>query len=224
MNIYQKLGVVQGRITVPKSKYNTFGNFKFRSSEDILSSVKPLLQEVGAIITLSDKVKIIEGRFYIIAKAKFVDIETGQSVVTKAMARETESKAKFDSAQLTGSASSYARKYALNGLLAIDDNQDSDSWSGDSVSNDVPPEPPIQLYGVSVEPVVGVYGGEAGSVAANTNQARVEPQEDILTLAKRKGVYAKGYLQKYGVKTFSELSPSSKAAIIQELKGLPDKQ
>ena len=127
MNVYEKLMTVQAKLRAPKGQYNSFGKYSYRSCEDILEALKPLLAEVGAIVNISDEVKLIGDRFYVEATAMFLDCETGDSVVARASAREDETKKGMDLAQVTGSVSSYARKYALNGLFAIDDNKDSDA-------------------------------------------------------------------------------------------------
>ena len=127
MNVYEKLMTVQTKLRAPKGQYNQFGHYSYRSCEDILEALKPLLAEVGAIVNVSDEVKLIGNRFYVEATAMFIDVETGDSIVARASAREDESKKGMDLAQVTGSVSSYARKYALNGLFAIDDNKDSDA-------------------------------------------------------------------------------------------------
>ena len=127
MNVYEKLMTVQTKLRAPKGQYNSFGRYSYRSCEDILEALKPLLAEVGAIVNVSDEIKLIGDRFYVEATAMFLDCETGDSVVARASAREDETKKGMDLAQVTGSVSSYARKYALNGLFAIDDNKDSDA-------------------------------------------------------------------------------------------------
>ena len=127
MNVYEKLMTVQTKLRAPKSQYNSFGRYSYRSCEDILEALKPLLAEVGAIVNVSDEVKLIGDRWYVEATAMFLDCETGDSVVARASAREAETKKGMDDSQVTGSVSSYARKYALNGLFAIDDNKDADS-------------------------------------------------------------------------------------------------
>ena len=127
MTAYKKLLEVQSRLKAPKSQRNTFGNYNYRNCEDILESVKPILKEVGAIIVLSDELVLIGERYYIKATANFIDIESGSGIGNTAYAREEEVKKGMDGSQITGASSSYARKYALNGLLAIDDTKDSDT-------------------------------------------------------------------------------------------------
>lgn len=125
--ILKKLNKVQTELKAPKSQYNKFGGYNYRNCEDILEAVKPILKEVGAIIVLSDDIVPVGDRYYIKATAKFIDIDNAETVENQALAREEEIKKGMDGSQITGAASSYARKYALNGLLAIDDTKDADT-------------------------------------------------------------------------------------------------
>lgn len=127
MNIYEKLAAVQQELKAPKDKKNTFAGYSYRSAEGILEAVKPVLKKYGALIILFDNIEAIGGRFYVKATAQFVDPEEGAQVSTTAYAREAEDKKGLDQSQITGTASSYARKYALNGLLLIDDTKDPDT-------------------------------------------------------------------------------------------------
>jgi hypothetical protein len=126
-NVYMKLVEVQSKLKAPKSQFNKFGNYAYRNCEDILEALKPLLNEVKAIVNISDEIILIGERYYVKATVKFIDAETGEVVEASAMAREEETKKGMDASQLTGSTSSYARKYALNGLFAIDDTKDADT-------------------------------------------------------------------------------------------------
>ena len=126
-NVYLKLVEVQNKLKAPKNQFNKFGNYAYRNCEDILEALKPILLEVKAVVNISDEVVLVGERYYIKATVKFIDAETGEVVEASAMAREEENKKGMDSSQLTGSTSSYARKYALNGLFAIDDTKDSDT-------------------------------------------------------------------------------------------------
>lgn len=126
-NVYLKLVEVQNKLKAPKNQFNKFGNYAYRNCEDILEALKPILAEVKAVVNMSDEVVLVGERYYIKATVKFIDAETGEFVEASAMAREEENKKGMDSSQLTGSTSSYARKYALNGLFAIDDTKDSDT-------------------------------------------------------------------------------------------------
>jgi len=127
MNVYSKLLTVQQKLKSPKNQFNSFGKYNYRSCEDILEGLKPCLDEVKAVVIISDEVIFIEGRFYIKATVRFIDSETEQLIENCAYAREEAEKKGQDSAQVTGSVSSYARKYALNGLFCIDDTKDSDA-------------------------------------------------------------------------------------------------
>lgn len=123
--LLQKLIDVQGKLKAPKGQYNNFGKYKYRSCEDILEAVKPLLVERGLLLTIKDEVLMVGERYYIRAIAAITD--GTNSIEAVAFAREEETKKGMDSSQVTGAASSYARKYALNGLFCIDDNKDSDT-------------------------------------------------------------------------------------------------
>lgn len=125
--LYGRLRCVQRDLKAPKNQYNSFGKYRYRSCEDILEGVKPILQEYGCAIVLSDTIEQIGDRFYVKATATFYDCDTGESVSNTAYARESDDKKGMDASQITGTASSYARKYALNGLLLIDDTKDADT-------------------------------------------------------------------------------------------------
>jgi hypothetical protein len=127
MNIYEKLMKVQQTLKAPKNQFNSFGKYHYRSCEDILEGLKPCLKEVKAAVTIDDEIVEIGGRVYVKATAKFHDAESGVCIINTAYAREPETKTGMDLAQLTGATSSYARKYALNGLFMIDDNKDADT-------------------------------------------------------------------------------------------------
>jgi hypothetical protein len=126
-NIYEKLHIIQTTLKANKGQYNAFGKYKYRSCEDILESVKPLLVQTSTILVVSDELIMIGDRYYVKATAKLQDTEADVYVDSVGYAREEESKKGMDSSQVTGAASSYARKYALNGLLCIDDNKDADA-------------------------------------------------------------------------------------------------
>ena len=127
MNIYEKINKIQVELKAPKSQRNNFGNYNFRNCEDILEALKPLLLREKIIIQLSDELVQTGDRFYIKATATLIDVENGEKHSATAFAREELSKKGMDGSQITGASSSYARKYALNGLLAIDDTKDSDT-------------------------------------------------------------------------------------------------
>lgn len=122
-NIIEKLTEIQKKLNAPKNQRNNFGNYNYRSCEDILQAVKPLL--VDSVILVSDEIQLIGDRFYVKATATFKT--DSDQISVSAYARESFDKKGMDAAQITGATSSYARKYALNGLLLIDDNKDADS-------------------------------------------------------------------------------------------------
>lgn len=127
MSVYEKLSKVQSELKAPKGQYNSFGKYKYRSCEDILEAVKPLNAKHGVVLTVGDEVVEISNRFYVKATATFVDIESGEKIINTALAREDDAKKGMDGSQITGTASSYARKYCLNGLFCIDDTKDADT-------------------------------------------------------------------------------------------------
>lgn len=125
MSIYEKLLSVQSELKAPKGQYNSFGQYKYRSCEDILEAAKPICIKNGLCLILTDSIEFIGNRYYIKATAIITDGES--KMETTAYAREDEIKKGMDGSQITGSASSYARKYALNGLFNIDDAKDADT-------------------------------------------------------------------------------------------------
>ena len=128
MNIYQKLVLLQNELKAPKSQRNTFGNYNYRSAEDILEAVKPLLKKYNLAQFISDSIINVADRNYVEATITLVNVENPlEQIIVSASAREEEVKRGCDASQITGSSSSYARKYCLNGLYAIDDTKDSDA-------------------------------------------------------------------------------------------------
>lgn len=123
--LHEKLVAIQSELKAPKGQTNNFGKYKYRSCEDILEAVKPLLKEHNCTLTLSDEIVMVGTRFYVKAMAWLTD--GGSERVVTAFAREEEDKKGMDGSQITGAASSYARKYALNGLFCIDDTEDADT-------------------------------------------------------------------------------------------------
>lgn len=130
----KELNTIQSLLKAPKEQYNKFGNYKYRNCEDILEAVKPLLFSQSCTLTISDEIVMIGTRYYVRATATIKNAN-GETETTTAYAREDESKKGMDASQITGSTSSYARKYALNGLFCIDDTKDSDSLDNECQSN-----------------------------------------------------------------------------------------
>lgn len=126
-HVYGKLMMIQQELKAPKGQYNSFAKYNYRSCEDILEAVKPLCIKNNATLLLNDAVQEVSGRFYVVATATLIDTKSGDSVSANAYAREPQDKKGMDDSQITGMASSYARKYALNGLFCIDDTKDADT-------------------------------------------------------------------------------------------------
>lgn len=137
LTVHEALPLIQRELKAPKGNYNSFGKYKYRSCEDILEAVKPILSKYGIFILLTDEIVYIEGRFYVKATVRLMGASES-SISVSAYAREDETKKGMDGAQVTGACSSYARKYALSGLFAIDDTADSDALNKESTVTPVP--------------------------------------------------------------------------------------
>lgn len=163
-NVYQRLSAVQNELKVPKGQKNTFGGYSYRSAEDILEAVKPVLKKHELILTISDELEVRGDRYYIKATARVVCLDFVSSSAIPGLAeahgyaREEETKKGMDGSQITGAASSYARKYALNGLFNIDDTKDADTDAHHKVTHQEPAkraETPLVAKSSGTEP-----GGE----------------------------------------------------------------
>lgn len=183
-----RLLAVQTELKAPKGKYNSFGKFKYRSCEDILEAVKPLLAKFGLMLTLSDEVVNVFERVYVKATATLTDGK--QSLTVSAYAREAEKKTGMDDSQVTGTASSYARKYALNGLFLIDDTKDADT----DEYHDMVKTEEVKAQTISREKALAL--GE---------------------LCKEKGVKADIVCARYGVNTFMEMTEEIHAKAVSAL-------
>ena len=151
-SILKKLTSIQCELKAPKNQYNSFGKYNYRNREDILEGVKPLLLKHSCTLLESDSVVNIGNRFYVEATARIYCSETGEFLETKSLAREEETKKGMDGSQITGSSSSYARKYALNGLFAIDDVKDADSMDNKR-EEPIKQLPPVQQKPKPIENV-----------------------------------------------------------------------
>lgn len=199
MNAYTKLFNIQQKLKAPKNQFNKFGGYAYRSCEDILTALKPLLNEQQVILLINDEVIEVGGKNYIKATVKFIDIETGESVENSALAREDEDRKKMDSPQITGSCSSYARKYALNGLFMIDDVKDSDATNKhgkDEPKAKAPVEGPKEKVFAGPESekanVKNIWTKEA---AKNDNVVpldREDPSDKVITNTEVKFIYSRG--------------------------------
>lgn len=171
MTIYEKLAKIQSTLKAPKGQYNSFGKYKYRNCEDILEAVKPLLAEVKAVIVIGDELELIGSRFYVKATARFIDCETDAQITNTAYAREEDTKKGMDGSQITGASSSYARKYALNGLFAIDDTKDSDTTNGmpDQQSNQQNQQPANTAAQLMAEQHYNILIRACGNAQMNGN-------------------------------------------------------
>lgn len=135
LNVWQKLTRVQVELKAPKNQYNSFGKYKYRSCEDIIEGLKPLQDKYDFAVIFEDTTKQDGDRHYIVSTAIFINSENGEMIRANGQAKEDESKKGMDGAQLTGSATSYARKYALNALFLIDDTKDADATNDHGKAN-----------------------------------------------------------------------------------------
>lgn len=153
-----KLMNIQQELKAPKGQYNDFGKYAYRSCEDILEAVKPLLKKEKVVLTISDELQYIGNRYYIKATATLIDTESEATISNSAYAREEETKKGMDGSQITGASSSYARKYALNGLFGIDDNKDSDTTNISSKEDE--PKEEKKASPKQIELIQKYYQGE----------------------------------------------------------------
>ena len=214
MNINEKLLIIQSKLKAPKSQYNSFGKYAYRNAEDILEAVKPLLLETKTVLDISDDVVMVGDRYYIKARVTLSDTESTDLYSVQAFAREEESKKGMDGSQVTGAASSYARKYALNGLFAIDDTKDSDSTNqhgkGETVETrtktqtKVPNKPKAQPF--DVHKMVSIIKATAENLGMTD-----EELSDFIDA-------------EYSVKTLEQLSREQGLALLETMKKYPKKE
>jgi hypothetical protein len=204
--IYAALQAVQRELKAPKGQYNSFGKYKYRSCEDIVEAVKPLLNEQGLILTMSDEVVGVADRVYIKATCKVIDVANGDVIETSALARESLTKKGMDDSQITGTASSYARKYALNGLFAIDDTKDADTdqYKQQTNSSNSPQNRPQQ----PAKQNAGTYKGNNANNA--TDEMRAKAIKSLNAEIERTGVASAEVAAiakaKYGKASVKEMS------------------
>jgi hypothetical protein len=212
-NIYEKLNYIQVNLKAPKGQYNNFGKYKYRSLEDITDALKPFLQETGTHLILSDTVELIGERYYVVANATITDGENSVSV--KGYAREAQNKKGMDDSQITGAASSYARKYALNGLFAIDDTKDADATNKHEETKTIKTTKQANVYKKSQRQVTNEQAKEKLTeiVAKFKRQFNfTENKETIQAISKALEVDVN--------KIYSEGSISEKIDLYKKIKGL----
>jgi hypothetical protein len=146
----KELGLIQQELKAPKSQTNAFGKYKYRSLEDILEALKPIMAKHKCFLIINDEIILVGERYYVKATATLHNDE-GQSLVCSALAREDNDKKGMDLSQLTGATSSYARKYALNGLFAIDDTKDADATNEHGNAPQQVTQPPRKINPIEIE-------------------------------------------------------------------------
>lgn len=180
---------IQQELKAPKGQYNSFGKYKYRNCEDILEAVKPLLKANKLFIILNDDIVAINDRYYVKATATLYD-ETGKELThTCAFAREEENKKGMDGSQVTGASSSYARKYALNGLFAIDDTKDSDTTNQPKPTENVVPIKP-ELNENDLDIIEGLKGMDCKE---NAHKYFKTYEKEVTDIARFRTEYAKVY-------------------------------
>lgn len=213
MGIYEKLQTLQQKLKAPKGQYSDWGGYYYRSCEDITEAVKPLLAEVKAVLLLTDEIVTVGGRVYVKAAAKLLDAESDGVVEVNGYAREAESRPKFDVAQLTGTASSYARKYALNGLFVLDDTKDADA---------LPPEQqPAAKPAGSQKPANNAKQQPAAKPAEKVTSHQLG---QLQALAKQKGVAVDSIVAGYKLNSLQDMDGRQWAQTMNGLRKRADAQ
>ena len=200
MSVWTKLATIQTALKASKSQKSKSIGYRYRSCEDILEAVKPLLAEHGAVIQLSDALELVGQRYSIKATASLIDTDTGESTSVTAWAREAENRKGMDDSQITGSSSSYARKYALNGLLAIDDTRDADTMDNRDT-------------GVRAQAQNSAYNGRSRARAENNQSQTKEPSEALKAARQQAKTARQAYINATGA------NPADVDAALQTVKG-----
>lgn len=201
MGIAEKMIQIQSRLNAPKNQYNSFGKYSYRSCESILEAVKPLLKEQNCYMVITDDIFREGDRVYVQAVATITDAESGETVANSAFAREDETKKGMDGSQITGTASSYARKYALNGLFLIDDNKDADTDE-----NRIEREARSKRKAEAEDPKVG------------TKQI-----EQIQELAEEKGVSIDAICERFSLMSLQDLTMTQFVRVVKMLEATKKK-
>ena len=191
MNVYEKLQHVQEALKAPKNQYNKFGDYHYRNCEDIQEAAKPLLKEVKAALVVGDELVLIGDRYYIKATARFIDCESTDKVENTAYARESLDKKGMDASQVTGSTSSYARKYALNGLFCIDDVKDADNQDN---------------TGRAPSRQGKAAGGSRSENAEKVTKAMIESVKSLIENYSSKGLKMEKILAMYKIKDIADMT------------------
>lgn len=223
MGIKEKLSTIQTSLSAPKSQYNTFGKYNYRNCEDILNALKKHLKKLGCSIKLNDEIVIVGQRYYVKATATLIDNESDEFIYTTAYARESEDKKGMDSSQVTGATSSYARKYALNGLFAIDDTKDADNFDNSPKQNNTqkatqtnnvqqkttPPKQNKSVQQATTIPILTICKSQI---------------EEIRYELKRTGVDESTILKTFGLKNMEDMKTDTFAIVMKKFKATKTKE
>lgn len=193
LNIREKLAKIQEELDVPKKQWNKFGEFWFRSCEDILEASKPVCKKYNTCLTLQDELVELNGKVYIKGIATLLDYDSNEEIINCAYARESEIKKGMDASQLTGTASSYARKYALNGLFCLDDTKDADTDEFKKTLSDTEEKQEIKATSKQLQLIQELF------------------KDDVENL--------KNIMNKYAKTKITELTVKEASEIIKEKKG-----
>ena len=213
MNIYEKLETIQIKLKAPKNQKNNFGNYNYRSCEDILEALKPLLKETKTTLIISDEIILIGNRYYVKATANLFDAENeNQKICNSAYARECENKKGMDESQVTGACSSYARKYALNGLFAIDDTNDMDALNDGNKFNKSKVEK------------TNIYTNTMQNTKKLVTEHIVDLFNKWVETNKIDKAIVEQILSKYGFKSINEVDIDNYKKIVNELNNILKKE
>lgn len=208
MNIWEKLSNIQREVKVTKSQFNKFGNYSYRSAEDILETAKPVCFKHGAVLVLSDDVVAVGERYYVKATATLRDTETDDAISVSAFAREDENQKGMTSSQLTGATSSYARKYCLNGLFNLDDNKDPDTNEFTEQKKNVAKEEGQKKIESQSKADVQITLGEYEDLMKMIEAIPAESPMEVRVSA---------FAKKYGVKDLKELKKSQYTHLVTQI-------
>ena len=209
MTLKEKLSEIQAELKAPKGQFNSFGKYSYRSAEDILEAVKPICKKYKAVLILSDTIRNMDDRFYVVATAKLMDLEADDEIFVTAYAREAEKKSGMDESQITGSCSSYARKYALNGLFNIDDTKDADT---------------DEQHKVVSEASKKETKAKAEKAKADDPKITHDKVEIAVSIIRNKQTTLANVLQAYGVDKLADLTETQYENLMKRLSATPDKE
>ncbi len=226
MTIYEKLFYVQQNLKAPKNQYNQFGDYHYRSCEDIQEALKPLMAQVKALLLVYDDIELIGDRYYVKSTAVFQDTESNSGISNTAFARETDNRPKMDAAQITGSCSSYARKYALNGLFCIDDAKDPDSMKNDQQDNKGTTRQPSgqKSSRENTRPAAGQTGSTQNRSAGSRVYVTQAHINTIRAEIERTGVHEESVCGRYKINRLEDMTMEQFKGAMAILKKQPSKE